>query len=80
MTLLSPEIQVALTALKEIRHIEAELNYARKVGLELIIPAEIEAEYVKEHGVEGQRYIDVLLGRIETMASVNFKVLMKLED
>lgn len=80
MTLLLPEIQVALTALKALRPIETELHYARKAGLELIIPAEIETEYVNEHGVEGQRFIDVLLGRIETMASVNFKVLMKLED
>lgn len=58
MSLLSPEIQVALTALKALRPVETELNYARKAGLELIIPAELEAEYVKEHGPEGQRYCD----------------------
>lgn len=75
----SPELQVALATLKKLIPLVTELNSARKIGLEIVIPPELEAEYVNKHGDEGQRFIDVLLGRKSTIASVNIKVLMKLE-
>lgn len=75
-----PELQVALATLRALRPLVTELNYSRGVGLEIAIQPELEAAYVNEHGDEGQRFIDILLGRKETIASVNYKILMKLED
>ncbi|RBH52413.1 hypothetical protein C3F00_031960 [Pseudomonas sp. MWU13-2860] len=43
------------------------------------IRPELEAAYVNKHGDEGQRFIEILLGRKETIASVN-KNRMNLED
>lgn len=77
---LSPELQVALATLKALRPLVTEFNYARSAGLEIVVPPEIEAEYVKEHGAEGQNFLDLLLGRKQTIASVNIKVFMRLED
>ena len=76
----SPELQVALATLKALRPLVTELNYSRRTGLEVVVRPELEAAYVNEHGDEGQRFIDILLGRKETIASVNHKILMKLED
>ncbi|MNW13664.1 hypothetical protein D3C71_2116740 [compost metagenome] len=58
----------------------ANLAYIRKEGLHVSVPEHLEAAYVAKHGEKGQWFIDVLLGRQETLASVNVKILMRLED
>lgn len=56
------------------------LAYIRKEGLVVTVPEHIEAAYVAKHGAKGQWFIDVLLGRKETIASVNVRVCMRIED
>lgn len=76
----SAEIQIGIAVLEALAPMFPNLAFARKSGLTVTIPEEIEAAYVAKHGKTGQWYIDVILGRKETIASVSVKVFMKLED
>ena len=78
--LTSAEIQVGLSILETLAPMYPSLAYIRKEGLLVTVPEHIEAAYVAKHGEIGQTFIDVLLGRKETIASVNIKVSMRLED
>jgi len=73
--------QVALQTLKSLNdNLKVNLHVARAVGLEVSVTPELEAAYAAEYGNEGQRNLDVLLGRAETVGSVNVKMHMMLED
>jgi hypothetical protein len=72
--------KVAIRVLEDLEPMYPNLAVARKEGLVVTVPEDIEAAYVAKHGEKGQWFIDVLLGRKETIASVNVKVFMRLED
>lgn len=74
------EIQAAVATLKAIEPVVTCLQHARTIGLEIVVPEAIEKAYVEIHGDEGQRFIDLLLGRTISLASFNAKIFMKLED
>lgn len=76
----SSQAQVALSTLHCLRSMKGNLSYSRQAGLEIVVSPELEALYVKEYGQDGKRALDVLVGKAETIASVNSKVVMKLED
>jgi hypothetical protein len=76
----SAEIQIGLSILETLAPMYPSLAYIRKEGLLVTVPEHIEAAYVAKHGEKGQSFIDVLLGRKETIASVNVKICMRLED
>lgn len=77
---LAGETRVAIAVLEALAPMYPNLAYIRKEGLQVTVPEHIEAAYVAKHGEQGQWFIDVLLGRKETIASVNVKVYMRLED
>lgn len=74
------EIQAAVAALKAIEPVVTGLQQARTIGLEIVVPEAIEKAYVEIHGDEGQRFMDLLLGRAISLASSNAKIFMRLED
>lgn len=77
---IDPDVQLAVATLKSIEPMVVNFHHSRATGLEVLIPEEIEKAYVQIHGDEGQRFIDLLLGRTSTIASANFKVFMRLFD
>lgn len=72
--------KVAVRVLDALAPMYPNLAFVRKAGLVVTVPEKIEAAYVAKHDDKGQWFIDVLLGRKETIASVNVKVFMRLED
>lgn len=76
----SAEIQIGIAVLEALAPMYPNLAFVRKAGLIVSVPENIEAAYVAKHGEKGQWLIDVILGRKETIASVNVRVFMKLED
>lgn len=75
------ETQVAVKTLKALNEdLKVNLHVARNAGLEVSVTPELEAVYVAEYGNDGKRNLDVMLGRADTIGSVNVKVHMKLED
>lgn len=74
------EIQAAVAALKALEPVVSSLQQARTVGLKIVVPEAVEKAYVEIHGDDGQRFIDLLLGRTVSWASSNHKIFMKLED
>lgn len=57
-------IQQAITALQTISAVSNEVFQARKIGMQLVIPPEIEVAYVRKHGEEGKRLIYKLRGDV----------------
>lgn len=76
----TPEVQVAFQVLDGIKPLVNRLEFIRGKGINIEISSEIEALYVEKHGRDGQRLIDQLLGREQSIASVNVKIFMRLED
>lgn len=76
----SPEVQIGIAVLEALAPMYPNLAFVRQAGLTVSVPEDIEAAYVAKHGEKGQWLIDVILGRKETIASVNVKVRMRLED
>lgn len=74
------DVQVAIAILEAISPLYPNFAFARSSGMTVSVPEHIEAAYVAKHGEKGQWFIDVLLGRKETMASISVKVRMRLED
>jgi len=74
------DIQVGIKVLEALEPMYPNLAFVRKAGLTVEVPAHIEKAYVAKHGEKGQNFIDILLGRKETIASVTVKVFMRLED
>lgn len=74
------DIQVGVKVLEALEPMYPNLAFVRKAGLTVEVPAHIEEAYVTKHGERGQNFIDILLGRKETMASVTVKMFMRLED
>lgn len=57
-------IQHAVTSLETIALAHRDLFQARKIGMEVVIPAEVEAAYVDKHGAAGREVIDFLRGNV----------------
>lgn len=76
----SAEIQIGIAVLEALAPMYPNLAFVRQAGLTVTVPEHIEAAYVAKHGEKGQWLIDVILGRKETVASVNVRVRMRLED
>ena len=57
-------IQQAITALESIAAVSNEVFQARKIGMQLVIPPEVEVAYVRKHGEEGKRMIYKLRGDV----------------
>jgi hypothetical protein len=74
------DIQIGIAVLEALAPMYPNLAFVRQAGLTVSVPEHIEAAYVAKHGEKGQWLIDVILGRKETIASVNVRVFMRLED
>lgn len=55
---------IAVQALEAIAPIAPELFQARKIGMEVVVPSEVEAVYVAKHGEEGRKTLRFLRGEI----------------
>lgn len=79
--LVSCEMQTARQALENLVKARAALNVSAKAGLlEINISPELAAHYIELHGDKGRYDLEVLTGRRDTIASVNTKIFMRLED
>lgn len=76
----SAEIQIGIAVLEALAPMYPNLAFVRSAGLTVSVPEDIEAAYVAKHGEKGQWLVDVILGRKETVASVNVRCVMLLED
>ncbi|MBD8089118.1 hypothetical protein IFT48_03920 [Pseudomonas fluorescens] len=74
------DTQVAVQTLRSMDEIKVNLHVAREAGLEISVTPELEAIYVAEYGNEGKRNLDVMLGRADTIGSVNVRTFMALDD
>ncbi|EMO9521167.1 hypothetical protein PZT66_24105 [Pseudomonas aeruginosa] len=54
----------AITALEKIAAASNDFFQARKVGLQLVIPSEVELAYVRKHGEDGKGFIYKLRGDV----------------
>ncbi|KQW19906.1 MULTISPECIES: hypothetical protein [Pseudomonas] len=57
-------MQHAVAALEKIAEAQRDLFQARKIGMEVVIPADVETAYVGKHGDDGRKVIDFLRGNV----------------
>ncbi|MCS8413328.1 hypothetical protein N0754_18665 [Pseudomonas aeruginosa] len=57
-------LQQAIAALESIVAASNEFFQARKIGLQLVVPPDVELAYVRKHGEDGKRLIYKLRGDV----------------
>jgi hypothetical protein len=57
-------IQTAVAALEKIAEVHLDLFQARKIGMEVVIPADVETAYVGKHGDQGRKVIEFMRGNV----------------
>ena len=57
-------VQHAVAALEGMAEVASDLFQARKIGMQVIIPEEVESAYVLKHGKKGKNFLNMLRGDV----------------